>query len=114
MGWINADNPPKEKQRVIVRCKTVGTTAGAFLWGKWITDLGSEHSEVTHWMPLPKPPGQMTNGDRIRTMTDEELYELFRDIYNAGADDAASWEWGSSKHSFEWTKDWLQRPAKET
>ena len=46
---------PEEKQRVLVRCKTVGTTVGWRLWGEWMTDLGDGGSEVTHWMPLPKP-----------------------------------------------------------
>lgn len=113
MGWVNADNPPKEKQRVIVRCKTVGTTAGAFLWGKWITDLGSEHSEVTHWMPMPKPPGQMTNGDRIRTMTDAEIEKFLHEVYGRGMESVIFGESGEPVKGFTWTEDWLQQPAKE-
>ena len=53
-----------------------------------------------------------TNADRIRSMTDDELNDLFHDIYNAGVDDASSYEWGHRKNSFEWTMDWLQQPAK--
>lgn len=54
--WIPVkDRLPEEKQRVLVRCKTVGTTVGWRLWGEWMTDLGDGGSEVTHWMPLPKP-----------------------------------------------------------
>ena len=52
-----------------------------------------------------------TNADRIRSMTDDELNDLFHDIYNAGVDDASSYEWGHRKNSFEWTMDWLQQPA---
>ena len=52
-----------------------------------------------------------TNADRIRAMSDEELNDLFHDIYNAGVDDASSYEWGHRKNSFEWTMDWLQQPA---
>lgn len=52
-----------------------------------------------------------TNADRIRSMTDDELNDLFYDIYNAGVDDASSYEWGHRKNSFEWTMDWLQHPA---
>lgn len=52
-----------------------------------------------------------TNADRIRSMTDDELNDLFYDIYNAGVDDASSYEWGHRKNSFEWTMDWLQNPA---
>ena len=52
-----------------------------------------------------------TNADRIRSMTDDELNELFHEIYNAGVDDASSYEWGHRTNGFEWTMDWLQKPA---
>ena len=55
--WIPvAERLPDEKQRVLVRCKIVGTTAGWRLWGKWMTDMGDGGGEITHWMPLPEPP----------------------------------------------------------
>ena len=54
-----------------------------------------------------------TNADRIRAMTDDELHELFHDIYNAGAEDAVSYAWGNRKNSFEWTITWLKQPSKE-
>ena len=53
----------------------------------------------------------ITNADRIRSMTDDELNDLFHDIYNAGVDDASSYEWGHRTNSFEWTMEWLQQPA---
>ena len=53
-----------------------------------------------------------TNADRIRSMTDDELNELFHDIYNAGAEDAVAYEWGQRTYSFEWTMEWLQQLAK--
>lgn len=52
-----------------------------------------------------------TNADRIRSMTDDELNELFYEIYDAGVDDASSYEWGQRTNSFEWTMDWLQQPS---
>ena len=52
-----------------------------------------------------------TNADRIRAMTDDELNELFHEIYNAGVDDASSYEWGHRTNGFEWTMDWLQMPT---
>ena len=55
----------------------------------------------------------LTNADRIREMSDEELNELFHDIYNAGEEDAVAYEWGQRTNSFEWTMDWLQQPAKD-
>lgn len=56
-SWISVkDRLPEDKQRVLVRCKTVGTTAGWRLWGEWMTDLGDGGSEVAYWMLLPEPP----------------------------------------------------------
>ena len=52
-----------------------------------------------------------TNADRIRSMNDEELNDLFYEIYNAGVEDAVSYEWGQRTNSFEWTMEWLQQPA---
>ena len=54
---------------------------------------------------------EKTNAQKIRSMSDDELNELFHDIYNAGAEDAVSYEWGQRKNSFEWTMEWLQNPA---
>ena len=54
---------------------------------------------------------EKTNADRIRSMTDDELNELFHEIYNAGVEDAVSYEWGHRTNSFEWTMEWLQQPA---
>ena len=54
-----------------------------------------------------------TNADRIRSMTDDDLNELFHEIYNAGAEDAVAYEWGQRTNSFEWTMEWLQQPAEE-
>ena len=53
----------------------------------------------------------MTNADRIRSMTDDELNDLFHEIYDAGVDDAVSYEWGHRTNSFEWTIAWLKQPA---
>ena len=55
---------------------------------------------------------EKTNADRIRSMTDDELNELFHDIYNAGEEDAVAYEWGQRTKSFEWTMEWLKQPAK--
>ena len=54
---------------------------------------------------------EKTNAQKIRSMSDDELNELFHDIYNAGAEDAVSYEWGQRKNSFEWTMEWLQQPV---
>ena len=53
-----------------------------------------------------------TNADRIRAMTDEELAELFRDIYNAGGEYAENWYVRGSRQScFVWDEEWLKQPA---
>ena len=55
--WIPVtERLPEKQQRVIVRCKTVGTTVGWIMFGEWVTDLGPGCGEVTHWMPLPDAP----------------------------------------------------------
>ena len=53
----------------------------------------------------------LTNADRIRSMSDDELNDLFYEIYNAGVEDASSYEWGQRTNNFEWTMDWLQMPT---
>ena len=63
--------------------------------------------------PIKKGCESMNNADKIRSMTDDELNDLFHEIYNAGVDDASSYEWGQRTNSFEWTMEWLQQPAKE-
>ena len=62
-------------------------------------------------MDYPNLCKPYTNADRIRQMSDEELNDLFNEIYNAGVEDAVSYEWGQRTNSFEWTMEWLQQPA---
>ena len=61
--------------------------------------------------PIKKGCEIMNNADKIRTMTDDELNDLFHEIYNAGVDDAVEYEWGHRTNSFEWTMEWLQKPS---
>ena len=72
--------------------------------GKNISFLGDGWK--CNYIPVP------TNADRIRSMTDDELNELFHEIYDAGVEDAVSYEWGHRTNSFEWTMEWLQQLAK--
>ena len=53
----------------------------------------------------------MNNADKIRSMTDDELNDLFHEIYDAGVDDSVAYEWGQRRNSFKWTMEWLQNPA---
>ena len=61
--------------------------------------------------PIKKGCESMNNADKIRSMTDDELNELFHEIYNAGAEDSVEYEWGQRTNSFEWTMEWLQQPV---
>ena len=63
------------------------------------------------YLDYPKPYKPQTNADRIRSMSDDELNDLFYEIYNAGVEDASSYEWGQRTNSFEWTMDWVQMPT---
>ena len=76
-------------------------------------DLNRCDCPTSAWEKYFAPPTkEKTNADRIRSMTDEELNELFYDIYNAGAEDAVAYEWGQRTNSFEWTMEWLKQPPK--
>ena len=55
----------------------------------------------------------MTNADRIRAMRDEELYVLFREIYNAGVVYGVSYMYDKQPDNFEWKMKWLRQPAEE-
>ena len=56
-------------------------------------------------LPMGVVPEKPTNADRIRSMSDGELNDLFHEIYNAGVEDAVSYEWGQRTNSFEWTME---------
>ena len=73
-------------------------------------DLNRCDCPTSAWEKYFAPPTkEKTNANRIRSMTDEELNELFYDIYNAGAEDAVAYEWGQRTNSFEWTMEWLKQ-----
>lgn len=83
------------------KCKNCGTP----ITKEWCEEGYPEGCE--HW--TPKKP--KTDADLVRAMTDEELYDLFREIYNAGIEDAVAYEWGKLANSFKWTMEWLQQPV---
>ena len=54
----------------------------------------------------------MTNADKIRSMSDIELYELFRDIYNAGLVDGFEYAHRMGNLArYEWTLTWMAQEA---
>ena len=56
---------------------------------------------------------EKTNADRIRAMSDEELYVLFREIYNAGVVYGVSYMYGKIPNTFEWAMKWIQQTAED-
>ena len=73
-----------------------------------VCNRGANLVEAVQNYEAEKCPYKKTNGDQVRAMSDEELYDLFREIYNAGCDDATAWEWGNT---FIWDEEWLKQPA---
>ena len=52
----------------------------------------------------------MTNADKIRSMSEIELHELFREIYNAGLEDGYEYARKAGRFTrYEWTLTWLAR-----
>ena len=49
----------------------------------------------------------MTNADRIRAVSDEELARFLSSIYGSGTND------GNMRDGFIWGVDWLRQPAEE-
>ena len=76
----------KELELYLVSIKGDPYPFRAFWNGKFFTN-GWQKCDVTAWMPLPEPFREsevdyapMTNADRIKSMTDEELAEWFNTV----------------------------------
>lgn len=58
-GWISVkDRLPNSTPMVLAMCTDGYELAyyGNYGEGRWTNTLGTEHLNVTHWMPLPKAP----------------------------------------------------------
>lgn len=61
--WIAASNPPPPNVVVIV---AIGQWVGPGNYrkdGKWRANISGRyaiHKGITHWMPMPDPPGYLT------------------------------------------------------
>ena len=93
----------------MVKCKYEGTG----IWNGRCTGTKEVDPCVGYDRCKQYKPNYTSNADCIRSMTDDELNDLFHEIYNAGVDDASSYEWGQRTNSFEWTIAWLKQPAEE-
>ena len=93
---MDKTSPMKSKPLVDVTCKL--GIKGCFEDGRCHA-LGNCENKI------------VTNADRIRAMSDEELEDLFREVYNGGCDDATAWEWGIRQNTFIWDEEWLKQPA---
>lgn len=54
-----------------------------------------------------------TNADRIRAMSDDELDQFIRGVFDMGQAQTTIRKLGNTTDMFEWGLDWLQRPAME-
>lgn len=114
-----------EYQRMFQKCGVGFCVSG--MWGGEVAQ--GYKAKVLYWMPLPEPPNAhqhefnafnaltntgnaLTNADRIRSMTDEELAEFFRPSIcyqiSLGMKSKACNGWCK-----ECVLEWLQQPAKE-
>lgn len=108
--WTEGENRsvPMIYERAVVRGKR--TERWKYCWGR-IADKAPDF-----WMPLPKPPGQTTNADRIRAMTDEEFSYFLCDFRTGSAGEhhcagCKAEEYCRTGHNG--MIEWLQQLAKE-
>lgn len=51
----------------------------------------------------------VSNAMHVHEMNNDELVELFGEIYRAGQDDESAYQYGIKQNSFIWDIDWLQK-----
>ena len=108
-------NGPKGKRGPIASCPMCGEGATGITWdaeldvctcGNCGWTNGSENLDLYPTAPGPKTP--MTNADRIRAMSDEELAEFLDELYCHG------WHHGAQDFDDDTNYyEWLQQPVKE-
>ena len=60
--WVRDDHPEKMKFLMGI-CQIIESDKRDFPDGKQWHTFGPAHSQITHWMPLPKPPA-MAQGEK--------------------------------------------------
>lgn len=92
----------------------------------WCAFYPVKSRDITHWMPLPEPQEEndkpMTNADRIRAMTDEELAKCIFEIgfdchlcseHERLSDNPLLRHEKCDEKCTEHCLEWLQQPAEE-
>lgn len=96
-GWVSVEERlPEKRKDVLVRY------GNGRIGIDWINSIqcfvfDKLYGRVTHWLPIPEPPdcrppegggrgGRMTNADKIRSMSDEELAEFLSDFKDCAKD----------------------------
>ena len=67
----------------------------------------SDDTAISYCVMGPCPEQKISNADRIRAMSDEELARFLSSIYGSGTND------GNMRDGFIWGVDWLRQPAEE-
>lgn len=82
-GWIPISERLPETYDNVLICQRDGYVNVAWYSLKEFKDMNSyPYKDVIAWQPLPEPylPPVMTNADRIRNMTDEELAKFIHAV----------------------------------
>lgn len=60
--WISVeDRMPEDNEKVLAYTKTGGYCVARYS-ARWNRFRTSGNVTITHWMPLPEPPGEVNNG----------------------------------------------------
>ena len=118
--WINVkDRLPEDENHVLAAARNKRgeyNIVKAYYSHDLQTWAAGMNSNVTHWMPLPEPPVHRkapTNGDRLRSMSDEEFAEV---IWGLGAcDTCALYHRGcaTNRSCKDTILEWLKKEVKE-
>ena len=126
--WISVDKQLPKKDELVLTITNGKPTnnitlidayeLGEYTDEGWIIDEWQEwrDAKVTHWMPLPEPPGKQTNADRIRDMTDDELAQFLCDFRSCDTDIHPCNKCKAApfcRQGHTGMIDWLQSPAEE-
>jgi len=55
--WVSVKNRFPSRRETVLFCTDMGYVSQGYYVGAWIeTFIGTEYTNVTHWMPLPEQP----------------------------------------------------------